>query len=102
MPTGKGAEPDLAAVDLEARRCARGFAPSDDQVVGEVVAVVVGLEADEIVMDEAAEDLLVLRQRLQDVRRRAGSVEEETDRVAVAARAQFARRAASDDSRAPR
>ena len=61
------------------------------QIVGEVVAVVVGLEADQIVMDEAAEDLLVVGQRRQNVGRRAGNVEEEADRIDAAARAEFAR-----------
>ena len=58
--------------------------------MGEIVAVVFGLEADEIVVGEAAENLPVMRQGLQDVRGRAGRVEEKSDRVAVAARAQLA------------
>ena len=58
--------------------------------MGEIVAVVLRLEADEIAIGQAAENLPVMGQGLQDVRRRAGRVQEEADPVAVAARAQFA------------
>ena len=56
----------------------------------EIVAVVFRLEADQIVVGEAAENFPVMRQGLQNVRGRAGCVEEKSDRVAVAARAQLA------------
>ena len=58
--------------------------------MGEIVAIVFRLEADQIVIGEAAEDFPVVRQGLQNVRRRAGRVEEKADRVAMAARAQLA------------
>ena len=58
--------------------------------MGEIVAVVLGLEADEIVIGEAAENRPMMRQRLKDVGRRAGRVEEKPDRIAVAARPQLA------------
>ena len=60
------------------------------QVVSEIVVVVLRLEADQIVVGEAAEDFPVVRQGLQDVRRRAWRVKEKPDRVAVAPRAQLA------------
>ena len=58
--------------------------------MGEIVAVVFGLEADQIVIGQPAEDLPVMRQGLQNVRRRAGNVQEKADRIAMAARAQLA------------
>ena len=59
--------------------------------MGEVVAVVVSLESDEIAIGQAAKNLLVLRQRLHDVGRRARRMEKKADLVAMAARAQLAR-----------
>ena len=85
----EGAETHLLAFEFvtpfgTARRALR------DQVVGEIVAVVVGLEADQVVIGEAAQNRPVVRQRLQDVGRRAGRVKEKADRVAVAARPELA------------
>ena len=52
-----------------------------DGVAGEVLAVAHGLEADEVVGEEGAGELLVVRQRRDDLGRREGDVEEEADGV---------------------
>ena len=89
MPTGKA--PRRVWRPSSVKLCAaHRLRAQRRQVMGEVVAVVVGLEADQVVMDEAAEDLLVVGHRRQDVGRRAGNVEEEADRVDAAARPEFA------------
>ena len=89
MPTGKA--PRRVWRPSSAKLCAaHRLRAQRRQVMGEVVAIVVGLEADQVVMDEAAEDLLVVGHRRQDVGRRAGNVEEEADRVDAAARPEFA------------
>ena len=59
--------------------------------MGEIVAVVLGLKTNQIVIGEAAENVFVMRQRLQDVRRRARDVQVKADRIEPSARAQFSR-----------
>ncbi len=68
MLTGKVAEPHLAAVHF-VRAAAARFCAERLEIAGEIVAIVGGLEADEVVIDETAEDQVVLRQRLENVRR---------------------------------
>ncbi len=58
--------------------------------MSKVVAIIFRLETDQVVVGEAAEDLPVVRQGLQNVRRRTGRVKEKSDGVAMAARTQFA------------
>ena len=61
-----------------------------DQIVAEIVAIVLGLEADEIVMGEASENVLMRRQGLQDIGWSEGYMEEESNSVLAAPGAQFA------------
>ncbi len=56
-----------------------------------IVAVVFGLEADEVVVGERADTLLLSRNREQQVGRRTGNVKEEADRIVEAPRPQLAR-----------
>ena len=59
------------------------------QAAGEILEVVVGLEADEIVMREPAHDLLMHRHGEEHIGRRPGDVQEEADLVLEAHLAQF-------------
>ena len=78
----------MAAVNLIGV-AAKGARAARREIASEIVAVVRGLESDQVVIREAAEDLFMHRQRLQDVRRGARRVQEKADAVAVTARAQF-------------
>ena len=101
MPTGK-APSRVVRPSSEKLALRAGFGQPDGpatqvglaqrrQVMAEIVAIVVGLEADQVVMNEAADDLLVVGHRGQYIGRRAGNVEEEADRIDAAARPEFAR-----------
>ena len=58
----KGAEPDPSAVDLVGVACLRR--PLPHEIVGEIVAIVFGLESDEVAVGEPPKDLLVVWQSL--------------------------------------
>ena len=58
--------------------------------MSEVFAIVFGLKTDQIIVGEAAKDLPVMRQGLQNVGRRTRRMKEKSDGVAMAARPQLA------------
>ena len=60
------------------------------EITGEIGGVDFGLEADQVVLAERRNELLVVGQRGEDFRRRARHVEEKADLVLVAALAQRA------------
>ncbi|MNC22518.1 hypothetical protein D3C75_705200 [compost metagenome] len=62
-----------------------GGCRADDagQIAGEVAGIVVGLETDQVVVGECADQLQMVGQRGQQVGRRHGDMQEETDAVVV-------------------
>ena len=88
-PDREHAEPNLPPIEFEGA-VARVRRALGHQIMGEVFTVVLRLETHEIIMRQASQDFPVMRQGLQNVRRGAGRVQEEADRILVAARPQFA------------
>ena len=65
------------------------MSPRHAEEAAVIVTVVLGLEAHEVVVAERADALLLARDGEQKVRRRAGDMQEEAERILVTARAQF-------------
>src|SRR5208337_432811 len=71
------------------RSTAIGNAARQFEITTEIVSVLLGLHSDKVVMAERPQRLGMLRQRQQDVRRRARDMEKEADQVAVDERPQL-------------
>src|SRR5208283_3563028 len=87
----KSADPGLASVHFESQAAPSLGARFRQDVRGEIIAIVLGLKADEIIVCKGAEDLFVVRQCAQNIQRSTGDVQEETDRIEMPSGAQFAR-----------
>ena len=81
MPIGKASMASVRPKPLSRPSFSLPAAEMLDGVAGEVLAVAHRLEADQVVGEEGARELLVMRQRREDLGRREGDVEEEADRV---------------------
>jgi membrane glycosyltransferase len=66
------------------RNSRRGPVRLGNQIADEIAGIVLGLEADEVVLQEQRHQLLVVRQRGQHLRRGQRHVQEEADPVGVA------------------
>src|SRR5271170_3814947 len=84
----KGPHARAPFAEFEEPRPARLGAEADE-IAAEIVGVLFGLQADEIVVAEGAHRLVVVGERFEDVGRRTGNMEEEADRIVVAARSKL-------------